>query len=119
MEFTQYVRKPFVVEAIEITADNICDVADLVGKFRTDEDSGQLYISLDRRIIPNVGRAYVGWWLTRLGDNYRCYAPKVFNEQFAAVDGAKRNVFEGEQYEGTSVTTLPTHVSVMEVGKVD
>lgn len=80
MEFIQFVRKPFAVDAVEITVENMEEVAELIGDVRT---KGEVtYIQLDRRIIPNVGRAYVGWWLTRLGDNYRCYAPKVFNEQF-------------------------------------
>ena len=115
MEFIQYVRKPFVVEAVQITEDNIEEVAELIGKMRVNEGTEQPFISLDRRIIPNVGRAYVGWWLTRLGDNYRCYAPKVFNDQvmqdeIAATEipqpanGAEvKNVF--------AVVDTPSHIS--------
>lgn len=80
MDFTQFVRIPFVVEAVEITADNIADIAELVGELRTKGDS--TFIALDRRLVPNVNRAYVGWYLTKLGDNYRCYAPKAFKDQF-------------------------------------
>lgn len=80
MEFNQYVRRPFTVEAIEITAENIEEVAALVGKLQTKGET--TFIALNRRIVPNIGRAYVGWYLTRLGDNYRCYAPKVFKGQF-------------------------------------
>ena len=80
MEFTQFVRIPFVVDAVEITADNIADVAKLVGEIRTKGDS--TFIALDRRLVPNVNRAYVGWFMTKLGDNYRCYSPKAFKDQF-------------------------------------
>jgi hypothetical protein len=80
MQFNQYIRSPFVVEAIEITEENLADVAKLVGDIRT--KNGVTYIALDRRIVPSVNRAYVGWYMTRLGDNYRCYSPKVFTDQF-------------------------------------
>lgn len=78
--FAQYVRTPFSVEATIITEDNIEEVAKLVGTVRT--KNGEKYIALDRRIVPNISRAYLGWYVTRLGDNFRCYSPKVFVEQF-------------------------------------
>lgn len=84
MEFTTFIRKPFVVQAIEITEKNINEVAEFIGTVRTKGDL--TYIALDRRIVPNVSRAYIGWFLTILGDNYRCYAPKVFNDQFVVQD---------------------------------
>jgi len=81
MEFNRYIRKPFVVEAVEITEENMEAVAALIGEVRRKGDT--LFISLNRRIVPNVNRAYVGWFMTRMVDNYRCYSPKVFHEQFA------------------------------------
>jgi hypothetical protein len=80
MDFGQFVRRPFTVDAVEITEENFEEVASLVGKIMTKDNL--TFISLDRRIVPNVNRAFVGWWMTRLGDNYRCYSPKVFKEQF-------------------------------------
>lgn len=80
MEFTSFVRIPFTVDAVEITADNIAEVAQLVGELRTKGDT--TFIALDRRVVPNVNRAYVGWFMTKLGDNYRCYSPKAFKDQF-------------------------------------
>jgi hypothetical protein len=80
MEFMTFIRKPFTVEAIEITEENMKEVATLIGTVRTKD--GVTYISLDRRIVPNVHRAFVGWYLTRLEDNYRVYAPKLFASEF-------------------------------------
>lgn len=82
MEFTTFVRKPFIVEAVEITAENIGELADLVGALREKED-GTPYIQVDRRLVPNIFRVYPGFWMTRMGDNIRCYSQKVFREQFA------------------------------------
>lgn len=83
LSFDRFIRTPFAVEATLITEENIDEVAELVGSVRTQK--GIKYIALDRRIVPNVGRAFAGWYLTRLGDNLRCYSPKVFEEQFMAM----------------------------------
>ncbi len=81
MNFASYTRKPFTVEAVEITEENISEVAEFVGTVRKKED-GTSYIQVDRRLIPNVYRVYPGFFMTRMGDNVRCYSAKIFNEQF-------------------------------------
>lgn len=86
MDFKQYTRRPFVVEAVEITEENLEEVAALIGGIR--EANGQRWIILDRSVVPNISRAEVGWYLTRLNDKYHCYAPKVFNAQFVLADAA-------------------------------
>lgn len=59
MNFTTFVRKPFVVEAVEITIDNIAEVAKSVGDLREMED-GTLYILVDNRLVPNVNKVFPG-----------------------------------------------------------
>ena len=86
MEFTRFVRKPFVVEAIEITAENIEEVAKYVGDVRVEEDDGTKYILVDRRLVPNVFRVYPGFFMTKMGRNVRCYSRKIFREQFVEED---------------------------------
>lgn len=81
MEFSQYVRKPFVVEAVEITEDNIADLAKFIGQLKT-KDDGTPYILVDRRLVPNVFRVYPGFFMTQMDDRIRCYTRKVFKEQF-------------------------------------
>jgi len=81
MNFNQYVRKPFVVEAVEVTEENLEEVAKFVGEVREKQGSGR-YIQVDRRIVPNVYRVYPGFFMTRMGDHIRCYNPKIFHEQF-------------------------------------
>lgn len=80
MELKNYIRKPFTVEAIEITAENIEEVASFVGEVRVKD--GVPFIAINRRLVPNINRANIGWYFTKLGDNYRCYSAKVFTEQF-------------------------------------
>lgn len=80
MNFTTFSRKPFTVEAVEITEENLDDIAKLIGEVK--EKDGVKYIAVEKRIVPNIHRAYVGWWVTRMGDNLRCYSPKIFTDQF-------------------------------------
>jgi hypothetical protein len=81
MNFTTFVRKPFVVDAVEVTAENISEVAKYVGDLREKED-GTPYILVDRRLVPNVFRVYPGFFMTKMGENVRCYSRKIFREQF-------------------------------------
>lgn len=81
MEFSDFVRKPFVVEAVEVTTDNIKDLAEFIGTLRWKDDHTP-YIAVDRRLIPNVYRVYPGFWMTKMGDNIRCYSAKIFQDQF-------------------------------------
>jgi len=85
MHFTTFVRKPFVVEAVEVTVDNIEEVAKYVGDLREKED-GTKYILVDRRLVPNVFRVYPGFFMTKMGENVRCYSRKIFKEQFVEED---------------------------------
>jgi len=80
--FEQYVRKPFNVEAVEVTVDNIAELAEFIGTLRTKETDGTPYIAVDRRLVPSVYRVFPGYWVTRMGDNVRCYARKIFMAQF-------------------------------------
>jgi hypothetical protein len=106
MEFTKFIRRPFTVEAVIITEENMKEIAKLVGDMRTED--GVTFIRLDRRIIPNMNRAYIGWYFTRLGDNYRCYSPNVFLEQFvepadevvASQSGITQIVLRGKRSDG-------------------
>jgi len=85
MEFITHVRKPFVVQAIEITADNIEEIARYVGDLEHKED-GTPYILVDRRKVPNVARVYPGFFMTKMGEHVRVYSRKIFSEQFMLKD---------------------------------
>lgn len=81
MEFTTYVRKPFVVEAVEITTENIAEVAKYVGELRR-KRNGTPYILVDDTLVPNVDRVYPGFFMTKMRANVRCYSRKIFTSQF-------------------------------------
>ena len=81
MEFTKYVRIPFVVEVVEITADNIDEVAQYIGDVFK-QDDGTPYILVDPRRVPSVQKVYIGFFMTKIGGNVRCYSRKIFREQY-------------------------------------
>ena len=85
LDFKNFVRKPFVVEAIEITRENIGACAEYIGDIR-ERDDGSPYIKVNRRLVPNVLNVFPGYWMTKMGDNIRCYSRKVFKEQFIEQD---------------------------------
>jgi hypothetical protein len=91
--FSLYMRKPFFVEAIEITEENIRDVAKLLGLY-VERPDGSKYIQVRKEMAPNVfqGRIYPGYFLTKLNDDYRCYQPKSFHNQFEEDDGTLETV---------------------------
>ena len=80
MEYRRFVRKPFVVDALQITRENIAELADLIGEY--DEDPSGPFITADREKVPTVDRVVPGYWITKMGRNVRCYSDKVFREQF-------------------------------------
>ena len=92
LTFNSFVRRPFLVAAVQITADNIDQLAGMLGEVKEKED-GEKHILLDRRIVPNIKRAFIGWWVTKLDDNLRCYSPKVFEREFEVQDGAWETYF--------------------------
>jgi len=96
--FTNFVRKPFCVQAVQITAENIAALAPHLGELK--EKDGELSILIDRRIVPNIKKAYINWWVTKLDDNLRCYSPKVFEKEFTTYDEAWAGYFNalGDQF---------------------
>jgi hypothetical protein len=81
MEFNTFIRKPFAVQAVEITEENIGEVAELIGTLRQKED-GTPFIKVNPRLVPNIYRVYPGFWMTKMGDNIRCYSKRIFHAQF-------------------------------------
>jgi hypothetical protein len=93
MNFTEFVRKPFKIEAEQITNENMDEVCELIGhEVRTQGESR--YIVVNRRIVPNGYRAYAGWWITQMGDNFRCYPKRVFEDQFVPMSDEWATWFE-------------------------
>lgn len=128
MEFTEFVRRPFKVEAIKITDENINEIAALIGEIKVHPKTKEKFILLDKRIVPSMARAYVGWWVTRFNDNLRVYSNKIFQEQFTVCDEgwvtwfaiADENTEEAVAAENQAAAAFTTIVDeVVTTGMVD
>jgi hypothetical protein len=118
MDFVTFVRKPFTVEAIEVTEENIAEIAEMIGSLHYKEN-GSPYIQVNRRLVPNLFRIYPGFWVTRMGDsdNIRCYSKRIFNNQFVrkTVDIKPwLEFFQTEHGEGSAVDDIDDGSTVEE-----
>ncbi len=86
MEMMNFLRKPFIVEAVEITEGTIKEVAALVGRLKYNEDSGDPYIVVDRKKVPNCEQAHIGDYLTVFLNRYRIFSAEQFTKQFVYAD---------------------------------
>lgn len=108
MNFQNYVRTPFAIKALEVTEENFEDVAAFCGKSIEVTSKGDRYIFVNRRIIPTGSKIFVGWWITLMDDNVRCYPPRSFNSQFVPLEGTTEFVIEPPSSEEESFSTLAT-----------
>lgn len=81
MQFQTFVRKPFLVEAVEITEENIEELSKFIGALKKKAD-GSSYIEVDPNKIPNIPKVFPGYWMTRMGKKTRCYSERVFKKEF-------------------------------------
>jgi hypothetical protein len=51
LEFNSFIRKPFTVDAVQVTEDNMAEVAKLVGELK-EKDDGTPFIQVDTHGQP-------------------------------------------------------------------
>lgn len=89
MNIQKFVRKPFYVDAVQVTKDNLEQVAQWCGgTVAKDENSGQPYIQVDvfnPTDVPDHSRAYVGRWILQAATGYKVYKTKGFFRSFDQV----------------------------------
>lgn len=84
-----YTRKSFDVEAVQVTDDNISEVAEWCGgEVRStkndDEETSYIKVRVFRPMSERQTRAYVGDWVLYAGTGYKVYPPKPFEKCFEA-----------------------------------
>lgn len=83
-ETITYVRKPFEVEAFEVTVENIALLAPFIGEL--DTSGGTPFIKSDKRKVGNTFKVWPGFFVTALKGKIRCYSRKIFFEQYAELN---------------------------------
>lgn len=104
MQTVKYVRKTFFVDAVQVTADNMEDVAQWCqGEVREEEDGTRyIHVRVHRPLNERQTKAYANDWVLYAGTGYKVYTTKAFSSSFdkcqdvpeeLAVD---RNVFKDQ-----------------------
>ena len=80
-----YVRRPFQVQAFEITPDNIAELAAHVGEL-CEDDRGTPFIKSEKKKVGNSYKVWPGFFATVLKGQVRCYSRKTFFDQFGELN---------------------------------
>lgn len=85
----QYTRKPFNVDAIQVTAENMADVAAwCMGEIRqvtqkgTNRSTDYILVRVLRPLTPRQTQAFVGDWILYAGTGYKVYPNEAFLKNF-------------------------------------
>jgi hypothetical protein len=121
IEFSEFVRQPFRITAVQITDDNMEEACKIIGLGIGVEQDGSRHIVVNKSIVPYGGKVYAGWWITKMGKKTRCYSNKLFTLQFTPMTDEWIGWFESEEapdevVEETVVTELTTDPQKPQVG---
>lgn len=88
----KYVRKPFYVEAIQVTPENMEEVAqwcsgEVRASKKTPEGEDEQYIKVwvQRPLDERQTKAFAGDWILYAGTGFKVYMTKAFEKSFEAV----------------------------------
>ncbi len=97
---TRYQRKPFYVQAVQVTADNLEEVAEwCAGQIRHTKpnpaenvpSAPYVKVCVLNPRSERLTRAYVGDWVVRAGSGFKIYPDKSFNESFIRATPVVKN----------------------------
>lgn len=89
IEPIKFARRPFYVDAIQVTAENMADVAEWCSGTvipQTAERGAHIHVRVFRPMNENQSRAFIGDWLLYAGSGYKVYTTKAFGESFEEID---------------------------------
>lgn len=76
-----HIREPFAIEAIQVTNDNMAELAKVFGRLMVEEDRTP-YIAVSRKYARRGWKLHLGGYVTRMDEKIRFYSEKVFRDQF-------------------------------------
>lgn len=79
----KYNRKPFTVEAVQVTVDNMAEVAEWCGgEVIVEQNDGRLsqyiYVPVNKAISERQKKAYGHDWILKGRGGFKCYSRKAF-----------------------------------------
>jgi hypothetical protein len=90
LETQKYRRKPFFVEAVQVTQDNLEAVASWTGgKVQTldavaekNQNAPYVKVNVPRAVTERQTQAFIGDWVLKAGSGFKCYTDKAFKKSF-------------------------------------
>lgn len=93
LETNQYIRKPFNIDAVQVTNENMQEVAAWVNsEVRTDDVGQYVKVRVHRPANDGQTKAYVGNWVLYAGTGYKVYTEKAFTRDFDQVSGESKMI---------------------------
>ena len=100
LETVKYARKPFLVDSIQVTAENMEDVAKWCeGTLETNSRGDQfIRVAVHRPLYDRQTKAFAGDWVLFAGNGFKVYTVKAFETSFELfndtirVDALKRSM---------------------------
>jgi hypothetical protein len=118
LDVSRYVRKPFSVEAVQVTRANIVEVAAWCnGELMHPEGQSQyIKVNVFRPMKDRQTMAYVGDWVLYAGSGYKVYTHKAFVDCFEKPTGEARDAMtQAEKVQpGEDTTRYLTEAQVKE-----
>lgn len=88
LEINTYDRRPFEVEAVRVTQDNLDEVAAWCAGHHMIEARGSdavhfVHVPVIRAMNENQSKAYIGHWVLKSDRGYRVFTDKAFQKIFS------------------------------------
>lgn len=113
----KYVRKPFEVEAVEVTEENIEDVAEWCQGTLMSDNRPFIKVRVARALNERQTKAYPGDWVLYAGTGFKVYTPKAFHKTFEPLNGvAKDAVVQAEKGDPENLNEGPSTVNPLTGG---
>lgn len=87
MEIKKYLKRPFEVQAVQVSADNIYEVAKWCqGDLDSIRNEKYIKVRVLHAANERQTQAYIGDWVLYAGTSYRVYTDKAFGKGFLPVE---------------------------------
>lgn len=83
----KFARKPFYVDAVRVTEENMARVAEWCGgEIKNDSQEGPyIKVKVYRPMVDRQAMAFLGDWVLFAGTGFKVYTPKAFDKSFEKV----------------------------------
>lgn len=83
METQKFIRKPFEIEAVQVTAENMEEVAAwCTGLIQNEPKGHYIKVQVHYPLTPRQTKAFVGDWVLKSKKGYKVYTDSAFQTSF-------------------------------------